>query len=237
MFGDGLAAQARDQRGATHGRTSLATPKEPGPQAQPRAERRRERVADRDRERVGGVVRRRELGEPEDHLHHPLHLRLVGAAVAADRLLDAGGRVLAAVDSRVGGRDEHGAARLPDGERDAGVGADVRLLERHRIRRVLGDERRHALVDRLQTEDGVLAGGGRPAAVRHLPEAASAFLDDSVPASSSPRVDTYDFHDRKLRTRSDESCSRRDRMCNSSDTAGARARGRSPNQVSRCEDS
>ncbi len=63
--------------------------------------------------------------QAEDHLHHPLHLRLVGAPVAADRLLDAGGRVLTAGDSRVGGRDEHGAARLPDGERDAGVGADV----------------------------------------------------------------------------------------------------------------
>ena len=150
-------------------------------------------------------------GEPEDHLHHPLHLRLLGAAVAADGLLDAGRRVLAAGDSRVGGRDEHGAACLSDGERDAGVGADVRLLECHRIRRVLGDERRHCVVDRLQTEDRVLPGGRRPAAVRHLPEAASAFLDDSVPASSSPRIDAYDLHDRKLRTRSDESCSGHDR--------------------------
>src|SRR5438477_11368512 len=67
-------------------------------------ERRRERVADRNRERVGGVVRRRELREREDHLHHPLHLRLLGAAVAADGLLDAGRRVLAAGDSLVGGR-------------------------------------------------------------------------------------------------------------------------------------
>src|SRR5213075_2524684 len=120
---------------------------------------------------------------------------------------------------------------LPDGECDAGVGAYVRLLERHRIRRVLGNERRHGVVDRLQTEDGVLPGGGRPAAVRHLPEAASAFLDDSVPASSSPRIDTYDFHDRKLRTRSDESCSSRDRMCNSSDTPGARVRGWWPSRA------
>ena len=88
----------------------------------------------------------------EDRLHHPLHLRLLGAAVAADRLLDAGRRVLGAGDAGVGGRDEHGAARLSDGERDAGVGADVRLLERHRIRRVLRDEAGHAVVDRLQTE-------------------------------------------------------------------------------------
>jgi hypothetical protein len=42
--------------------------------------------------------------------------------------------------------------------------------------------------------------------VRHLPEAASAFLDDSVPASSYSWIDAYDFHEGKLRTRSDESC-------------------------------
>jgi hypothetical protein len=73
-------------------------------------------------------------------------------------------------------------------------------------------------VNRLQTEDGVLSGGRRPAAVRHLPEAASAFSDDSVPASSSPRIDAYDLHDRKLRTRSDESCSIRHRTPNVSDS-------------------
>src|SRR5207302_4683321 len=111
------------------------------------------------------------------------------------------------------------AACLSDGERDAGVGADVRLLEGHRIRRVLGDERRHRVVDRLQTEDGLLSGGRRPATVRHLPEAASAFLDDSVPASSYPRINAYDLHERKLRTRSDESCSSHDRMRDDSGTA------------------
>src|SRR5215467_757550 len=152
------------------------------------------------------MVRSRKLGQREDHLHHPLHLRLFGAAVAADRLLHAGGRVFATDHSRVGGRDEHDAACLPDGECDAGVCADERLLECHRIRRVLGNECRHRVVDRFQTEDRVLSGGRRPAAVRHLPEAASAFLDDSVPASSSPRIDAYDLHERKLRTRPDESC-------------------------------
>jgi len=32
-------------------------------------------------------------------------------------------------------------------------------------------------------------------------------LDDSVPASSSPRIDAYDLHEWKVRTRSDESFS------------------------------
>ena len=77
------------------------------------------------------------LVEREDRLHHPLHLPLVGAAVAADRLLDPARRVLDALDARGRRGDEDGAARLPDGERDAGVGADVRLLQGDGIRRVL----------------------------------------------------------------------------------------------------
>jgi hypothetical protein len=40
--------------------------------------------------------------------------------------------------------------------------------------------------------------------VRHFPEAASAFSDDSVPASSSPRIDAYDLHVETLGARSDD---------------------------------
>ena len=123
-------ARARDDACPREARRSATTA--------PSAERRRERVADRDGERVGGVVGARRLVEGEDRLHHPLHLPLVGVAVAADRLLDPVRRVLDALDA--GGRrgDEHGAARLSDGERDAGVGADVRLLQGDGIRGVLG---------------------------------------------------------------------------------------------------
>src|SRR5438874_10304651 len=59
-------------------------------------------------------------------------------------------RILGALNALERGRDEHGAARLPDGERDAGVGADEGLLEDDRIRRVLRDERRHSLEDRSE---------------------------------------------------------------------------------------
>ena len=139
----------------------------------------------------------------EDRLHHPLHLRLLGAAVAAHRLLDARGRVLGALDAGERASDEHGAARLPDGERDAGVCADERLLECDRIRRVLGDESRHALEDRLQTKLQPLAGRRRPPAVADGPEAAAAFLDDPVPAIRRPRIDADDLHEDTLGTWSD----------------------------------
>src|SRR4029077_3305418 len=92
----------------------------------------------------------------------------------------------------------------PDGERDAGVGADERFLESHRIRRVLRDETGHSRVDRLQTESNVLAGRRRPAAVGDALEAPSAFLDDPVPARSRPRVDADYFHGQRLWTGSDD---------------------------------
>ena len=86
--------------------------------------------------------------EREEHPHHPRDLPLVGPAVAADRLLDARRRVLGARDPGRRGRDERGAARLPDEERDAGVGTDERLLQRDGVRLVLRDEAGDPVEDR-----------------------------------------------------------------------------------------
>ena len=155
-------------------------------------------MADRDGERVG-LVRRARLGlEAEDQLHHPLHLPLLGASVAADRLLDARRRVLSALDSGGGGRDEHGAARLPDGERDAGVGTHVGLLERDGVGLVLRNELPHSLEDRQQPRVEPLPRGRPPAPRRHRPEAPVASVDDPVPARSRPWVDAEDLHVWKL---------------------------------------
>ena len=135
---------------------------------------------------------------PEDELHHPLHLRLLGAPVAADRLLDVRGRVLSGRDAGAGARDEDGAARLPDRERDAGVGADVRLLQRHRIRRVLGDEAGDPVEDRLRAASPGAARRASPAPVGSGPEAPVVFVDDAVPASSRSWIDAEDFHGETL---------------------------------------
>ena len=131
-------------------------------------------MADGHGERVGRMVRLRRLGETENGLHHPLDLRLVGASVAADRLLDARGRVLSAVDACGRACDERGAACLPDGERDAGVGADERLLEDDRLRLVSVDELRDRVVDLLQTQFLALAGRSLPPAELDRLEAAAA---------------------------------------------------------------
>ena len=81
-------------------------------------------MTDRDRERVGGVVRRRWSVEVQDRLHHPLHLGFLGPPVGADRLFHAGRRILSALDPGERRRDEDRAARLADLERGAGVDAD-----------------------------------------------------------------------------------------------------------------
>ena len=128
---------------------------------------------------------------------------LLGAPVAAHRLLDARRRVLSALDSGGGGRDEHGAARLPDGERDAGVGTHVGLLERDGVGLVLRNELPNSLEDRQQPRVEPLPRGRPPAARRHRPEAPVASVDDPVPARSRPWVDAEDLHVWKLCGRPD----------------------------------
>ena len=96
------------------------------------------------------------------------------------------------------GRDENGAARLPDGERDAGVGTHVGLLERDGVGLVLRNEIPYSLEDRQQPHVEPLPRGRSPAPRRHRPEAPVASVDDPVPARSRPWVDAEDLHVQKL---------------------------------------
>ena len=59
--------------------------------------------------------------EPEQQLDHLLHLRLLGAAVADDRTLDLGRRVLDDRQAGLGGGEQRDAARVPELERAAHV--------------------------------------------------------------------------------------------------------------------
>ena len=155
-------------------------------------------MADGDGEGVGRVVRLRYLGQAEDRAHHALHLRLLGAAVPADGALHGRRGVLSAADPRGRAGDERGAARLPDEERDTGVGADVGLLEHDHLRLVAGDEVGDLVVDPLQPQLRPLAGRSRPPAVVDGLEAASACMDDAVTARCCARVDTENLHVARL---------------------------------------
>ena len=124
------ATSPRDERDHAHAPIARASPRERRPVG----------VADRDRERVGRVVGLRQLGERRAALDHLLDLGLRGAAGAADRALDLLRRVGGARHAALAGGEQHDAARLADGERRAGVGAEVELLDRHRVGPVLVDQ-------------------------------------------------------------------------------------------------
>ena len=162
-------------------------------------------MADRDRERVGGVrvdgpvV----LGQRQDRLHHARDLRLLGAPVAADRLLHAARRVLSALDAGERRGDEHCAARLPDRERGAGVGADERFLQGDGIRLEVRHQPLHALEDRLQAKFRALSGRRLPPPVGQCPKAAVSFVDDGVSARGCTRIDAENSHAVTLGARPD----------------------------------
>ena len=155
-------------------------------------------MADRDREGIGGVIRGRVGLHREDGTDHPLHLGLLRAAVAADRLLHPGGWILSALDADHRGGDEHHPARLTDRECGAGICADEGLFQRDGVRLVRRNELLHPLEDRLEAELRALPRGCLPPPVVDCPDTASAFLDDPVPACSRPWIDAENLHEERL---------------------------------------
>ena len=99
-------------------------------------------VANRHRQRIGGVVRRRHAVEPEQQLHHLPTCVLLRAPVADDGALDLGRRVF---DDRHAGLDrrQHGdAARVPELQRAAHVGGVKQVLDRDALGAAVRDQRR-----------------------------------------------------------------------------------------------
>ena len=156
-------------------------------------------MADRDRQRVGGVVRTSAAprgGGSSSTMR--LTWRLVGAAVAADGLLHGRRRVLGAFELRRGARHQERPARLADEERRARIRADERLLERHRIRVVLGDQLDDVVVDRLQPQCRRLARGGLPPAEVERRQTPALGVDDRVSARCGARIDAENLHVSRL---------------------------------------
>src|SRR5262249_33268672 len=97
-------------------------------------------VADRDRNGVGRVVRRRGGRQPEQRLHHLSHLRLLGAAEADDRAFDLRRRVLDDRDARRRRGEQRDAARVAEAQRAPDVLRVEDVLDGDAVRPVLGDE-------------------------------------------------------------------------------------------------
>ena len=107
-------------------------------------------VADRNRERIGGVVGAGRLFEAEQPDDHRLNLLLVRAAVARDRLLYLHRRVLEPGQLALGGGELNHADRPTDGEPVRDIFIEKQLLHRHGVGCVLVQERVHIVVDRKQ---------------------------------------------------------------------------------------
>ena len=86
-------------------------------------------VTEGDGDAVGGVVGLGRRVQRQEPLHHLLHLPLFGVAVAADGLLDLGGRVLGEGQAVERGGEQHHAARLPHRDGVGDVLAEEELLE------------------------------------------------------------------------------------------------------------
>jgi hypothetical protein len=80
--------------------------------------------------------------EPEQQLHHLLHLLLLGAAVADDRALDLGRRVLDDGQPGLHGGQHRHAARVPELERAAHVAGVKEVLDGHAVGPALGQQAR-----------------------------------------------------------------------------------------------
>ena len=148
----------------------------------------------------------RRLGvEREQHLHHPLHLLLVGAAVAADRLLDARRRVLGALDARRAAATSTAPRACPTESAMRASAPTNDSSSATASGACSCDELADPVEDRPEPELRALSRAGRPAPVGECPEAPVAFVDDPVSARSRPWVDAEDLHGRGYGGRRSES--------------------------------
>ncbi len=122
-------------------------------------------VAERHRERVGGVVGGGQLGQRQQRLHHPRDLRLARAAVAAHRGLHALGGVGEARHPALAGGEHRHPTRMPHREGGLHVLPEVQLLQRHRGGTVLVDQLQHAAMHARQAR----LQGGPGGRVDHAP--------------------------------------------------------------------
>ena len=143
---------------------------------------------------VGRVDRAEGSVDAEEGLHHALHLLLVGAAVAGDRLLDLVRRVL---DHLGPGGDtlDHGeACGLRHRNGRASVDLEQHTLDRHHRRPVLRDELAQVVAQGRQPLRHGLVGFGAQDPGGEGPRPPALLLDHAVAAALQPGVDAENEH-------------------------------------------
>ena len=152
-------------------------------------------VADRDRERVGGVLGVRRHLERQQRLDHARDLVLLRAPGAADGVLDLLGRVGDDVQPALAGGEHDDAARLADGERAARRSCRSRCPpSRSTLHEVLVEQLADATVDRGEADLRRGFRAGRDDAAVEREQAPAAALDDAVAGVGGAGVDAEDDH-------------------------------------------
>ena len=98
------------------------------------------------------------FGQAEQQLDHLLHLVLLGAAVADDRPLDLGGRVLHDLAPGLDRGEHRHAARVPELQRAAGVDGVKQVLDGDAV----GTRRPASSADELAMDAGQPLGNESP---------------------------------------------------------------------------
>ena len=149
-------------------------------------------MADRDRQRVGGV-RARELDPRQQETDHVLDLLLGGVADAHHRFLDRVRGVFADREPRLGRREQRDPARLSQLERADRVLVDEGLLDRRGLGGVLGDDRAQPAVKQREPR-AKLARAGADHAVGQVRQPRPVGPDDAPAHVLQPGVDADDLH-------------------------------------------
>ena len=145
-------------------------------------------VGDGDGEPIGRIIGARRLVEVEQMADHKLHLRLVGVAIARDRVFDFGRRVFAKWDARLGEAQQQDTTCLPNGDRGGGVSAEKQLLNPRRIGLILRQQRTQFGVDLEQPIRHFVVGNRLNNAPCHNRHLAIMHVDNAVASRCSPRV-------------------------------------------------
>ena len=133
--------------------------------------------------------------EPEQQLHHLLHLRLLGAPVADHRALDLGRRVLDDRHAGLDRRQHRDAARVPELQRAAHVDGVEQVLDGDAVGPAVA--RAASVSSRWMRREPVGERGAGPArdgAAADQPVAAAVALDAAVAGALRAGVDAEDPH-------------------------------------------
>src|SRR6266550_2416183 len=154
-------------------------------------------MANRNRERIGGVVRRGGGAQAEQQLHHLSHLRLLRTPVADDRALDLRRRVLDDLASGLDRRQHGDAACVTELERAAHVGRMKQVLDGDAIGTMRGEQRGEFSVDAGEAIREAVARRGGNRAAGNETMTASIRLHAAVAGAFGAGIDAEDSHARE----------------------------------------